>query len=536
MNTAMRGESRQDVGRSEQRGGGVDLAAARNAGIQESLQRRSVHSRYAHPPYCEVKSYLVNGELRPWTGEVMAIHSAIPSTKGETTLLGSIPKLSPAAANEIVESAAQAYDEGLGVWPSMSAEERIVSVEACLELFQAKREEVVHLLVWEIGKTVSDAEKEFDRTISYVRDTVRAYREMVGKGRGAIASSAGAITTAPGPRGVTLCMGPSNYPLNESFTTMFPALLVGNPVILKPAKQGVLLLAPMLEAMQRSFPPGVVSVLFGDGLEVVPPVMSSGKVDSFAFIGSSGAARAIMNQHPSAHTLHKVLGLGAKNPGVVLPSADLDKVVDEVVAGALTFNGQRCTALKILFVHRSIAEQFVEKLSTAVSALPQGLPWEKGISITPLYEPGKVAKMGEYVEDAVAYGARIVNEGGGRSNGALYTPAVLYPVTPEMKIYRDEQFGPVVPVAVFEDLSEIVGYVKTSTVRQQASIFGNDMEELAPLAERLGRIVPRVNINAQCQRGPDFVSFGALKDAGLGELSIEKALEAFSVERVKAQK
>ena len=119
----------------------------------------------------------------------------------------------------------------------MSAEERIASVEACLELFQAKREEVVHLLVWEIGKTVSDAEKEFDRTISYVRDTVRAYREMVGKGRGAIASSAGAITTAPGPRGVTLCMGPSNYPLNESFTTMFPALLVGNPVIHKPAKQ-----------------------------------------------------------------------------------------------------------------------------------------------------------------------------------------------------------------------------------------------------------------------------------------------------------
>jgi glyceraldehyde-3-phosphate dehydrogenase (NADP+) len=102
----------------------------------------------------------------------------------------------------------------------------------------------------------------------------------------------------------------------------------------------------MLEAMQRSFPPGVISVLFGDGFEVVPPVMSSGRIDSLAFIGSSGAAKAIMNQHPSAHTLHKVLGLGAKNSGVALPSADIDKVVDEVVAGALTFNGQRCTALK----------------------------------------------------------------------------------------------------------------------------------------------------------------------------------------------
>ena len=105
-----------------------------------------------------------------------------------------------------------------------------------------------------------------------------------------------------------------------------------------------------------------------------------------------------------------------------------------------------------------------------------------------------------------------------------------------MKIYRDEQFGPVVPVAVFDDPSEVLEYVKSSTVRQQASVFGNDSNELVPLAERLGRMVPRVNINAQCQRGPDFVSFGALKDAGLGELSIEKALEAFSVERVHAKR
>jgi glyceraldehyde-3-phosphate dehydrogenase (NADP+) len=536
MNTARIGECRHDVDRFEKRGGGGDLAAARIPGIQEYLQLRSLPSRYAQPPHCEVKSYLVNGELRPWTGEVMPIVSPLPSANGDGTLLGSVPKLSPAAAKEIVDSAAQAYDEGLGVWPSMSAEERISAVENCLELFQAKREEVVHLLVWEIGKTVPDAEKEFDRTIGYVRDTIRAYREMVAQGRDAIATSAGAITTEPGPRGVTLCMGPSNYPLNESFTTMFPALLVGNPVILKPAKQGVLLLAPMLEAMQRSFPPGVVSVLFGDGFEVVPPVMSSGKVDSLAFIGSSGAAKAIIGQHPAGHTLHKVLGLGAKNPGVVLPSADLDRVVHEVVAGALTFNGQRCTALKILFVHRSIAEQFVEKLSTAVSALPKGLPWEKGVAITPLYEAGKVVKMEGYVEDAVAHGARIVNEGGGRSVGALYGPAVLYPVTPEMKIYRDEQFGPVVPVAVFDDPSEVLEYVKSSTVRQQASVFGNDSNELVSLAERLGRMVPRVNINAQCQRGPDFVSFGALKDAGLGELSIEKALEAFSVERVHAKR
>ena len=536
MNTAMIAECRDAAGKSERRGGGVDLAAARMTGIQGSSQLSSVHARYAQPPHCEVKSYLVNGELRPWSGDMMPIVSQIRSANGEVTPLGSVPKLSPAAAREIVERAAEAYDEGLGVWPSLSAEARIAAVEACLDLFQAKRDEVVHLLVWEIGKSVPDAEKEFDRTIGYVRDTIEAYREMVAKGREVKPFGASGITTEPGPRGVTFCMAPSNYPFNESLTTVFPALLVGNPVILKPAKQGVLLFAPILEAMQKSFPPGVLSVLFGDGFEVVPPVMSSGKVDSFAFIGTSGAAKAILNQHPSGHTLHRVLGLGAKNPGVVLPSADLDATVKEVVAGALSFNGQRCTALKMLFVHRSIAQEFVEKLSTAVSALPKGMPWEKGVAITPLYEPGKEAAMGAYVEDAVAHGARITNEGGGRRSHGVYNPAVLYPVTPEMRVYREEQFGPVVPVAVFDDPREVLAYVKTSSVRQQASVFGSDPKEVDPLTERLGRMIPRVNVNAQCQRSPDSVSFGALKDAGLGELSIQKALEAFSVERVRARR
>jgi glyceraldehyde-3-phosphate dehydrogenase (NADP+) len=260
MSTATLGEERNGACAPSARDGvgGVDLSAARIAGLREPTLRNATASPYAQPPYREAKSYLVNGELRPWTGEVMPIHSPIRSANGEPTLLGSVPRLSPEAAREILESAAQAYDEGLGVWPSMSVEARIAAVETCLDLFQAKREEVVHLLVWEIGKTVPDAEKEFDRTIGYVRDTIRAYREMVAKGREVLPTTAGAITTEPGPRGVTFCMAPSNYPLNESLTTVFPALLVGNPVILKPAKQGVLLLAPLLEAMQKSFPPGVV--------------------------------------------------------------------------------------------------------------------------------------------------------------------------------------------------------------------------------------------------------------------------------------
>lgn len=493
-------------------------------------------SPYAQPPHRVVREYLSGGEVKRWSGELIPVTSAIADKSGERTPIGAYPKLTKEAALEVLDGAVKAYDEGLGVWPSMTPDERIACVEKCLELFKAKRSEVVHLLMWEICKNAPDAEKEFDRTVEYIRDTIKEYRAMVAEGAVGDATGAGTITSELGPKGVALCIAPANYPLNESLTTVFPALLVGNTVIIKPAKQGVLLMAPLMDALKESFPPGVVSILFGDGFDVIPPLMKAGKIDAFAFIGSSGAAKAILGMHPTQHTLQSVLGLGAKNPGVVLPSADLDKAVSEIVTGALSFNGQRCTALKVLFVHRSVADQFVEKLSAAVNALPKGMPWEDKVKITPLYEPGKVEKMNEYVTDAVAHGARIVNEGGGRNEGALYSPPVLYPVTPEMKIFHEEQFGPVVPVAVFDDPREVITSVKGSSYRQQASVFGRDPAEVEPVARALGRLVPRVNINAQCQRGPDFVSFGALKDSGLGELSIKKALTAFAVERVMNRK
>ena len=183
----------------------------------------------------------------------------------------------------------------------------------------------------EIGKT-PDSEAEFDRTVEYIRATIEAVKEADPAPRFAVTGGFVAQIRRS-PLGVVLCMGPFNYPLNETYATLIPALIMGNTVAFKPPKLGVLLHLPLLEAFRDSFPPGVVNTVFGEGRTVVGPLMASGKVDVLAFIGRAGVADTLKKQHPRPHHLRSILGLNAKNPALVMADADLDAAVSECVTG-----------------------------------------------------------------------------------------------------------------------------------------------------------------------------------------------------------
>ncbi|MCY7358587.1 MAG: aldehyde dehydrogenase family protein, partial [Rudanella sp.] len=214
----------------------------------------------------------------------------------------------------------------------------------------------------------------------------------------------------------------------------------------------------------------------------------------------------------------------------------LDLAVRECVLGSRSFNGQRCTAIKIIWVHKSVADAFLEKFSEAVNELKPGMPWEKSTSITPLPEPQKPDYLTECLTDAKAKGARVVNENGGIVLGSLFFPAVVYPVAEGMKLYREEQFGPVVPVVPFTDVEQPIEYIITSDHGQQVSLFGTDPYQLAHLIDPLVNQVSRVNLNAQCQRGPDTFPFTGRKDSAEGTLSVRAALRSFSIRTVVATK
>jgi glyceraldehyde-3-phosphate dehydrogenase (NADP+) len=206
------------------------------------------------------------------------------------------------------------------------------------------------------------------------------------------------------------------------------------------------------------------------------------------------------------------------------------------VLGSLSFNGQRCTALKILIVHRSLAERFVARFVEEVKKLKAGMPWEPGVTITPLPELGKVDYMAKMVEDATGKGARVVNPGGGEHVGTMFFPAVVYPVSEGMMLYREEQFGPIVPILPFDDIETALDYVVTSEHGQQVSIFSQDPKTVGRLVDPLVNQVCRVNVNCQCQRGPDVFPFTGRKDSAEGTLSVTDALRSFSIRSMVAAK
>merc|ERR1719181_1969739 len=161
--------------------------------------------------------------------------------------------------------------------------------------------------------------------------------------------------------GVMMNLGPSNYPFNETYATLIPALLMGNSVVMKIPNTGGLAHFLTMEAYAEAFPAGVVNFVSGRGRDTMPPIMATGLVDILAFIGSSKAADSVVRQHPQPHRLKNLLSLDAKNLGIVLPDADLDLAAKECLLGSTSYNGQRCTAVKLIMVHKSVADAFNEK-------------------------------------------------------------------------------------------------------------------------------------------------------------------------------
>lgn len=486
------------------------------------------------------REILIDGKIRIWQGPVQTVFSPVCTRDLSGNLskveIGSYPLATEAEASEALDAAVRAYDFGRGEWPTMGVEKRIKHIEDFTFRMIACKQDIVKLIMWEIGKSLVDSEKEFDRTVEYIYATIEALKQTDNNSSGFEIVQGIAGQTRRSPLGVVLCMGPFNYPLNETFTTMMPALIMGNTVLFKPPKYGTLLFAPLLNAFRDAFPPGVVNTVYGRGANVVPFLMSSGKIDVLALIGSSRVADQLIKLHPKTNRLRTILSLDAKNAAIVLSHANLDEAVKECVLGALTFNGQRCTAIKIIYVHKSIADEFIKKLSEQVNSVKVGMPWEKGVMITPLPEPGKPGYLKSCIDEALSLGARICNEGGGEIAETLVKPAIIYPVDARMKLFREEQFGPVIPVVAFDEIEEPINYLIHSDHGQQVSIFGTEHIEIARLIDPLVNLVCRVNINSQCQRGPDVFPFTGRKDSAEGTLSVSDALRSFSIRSMVATK
>jgi acyl-CoA reductase-like NAD-dependent aldehyde dehydrogenase len=503
------------------------------------IEKQAIPEAFALPELIDQRTYLSDGELVTWDGPTHEVFSPICMSTPDGVQrikIGSYPVCTEKEAMIALDAACKAYNDGRGEWPTMSVAQRINCVEQFVVKMLAQKEIVVKLIMWEIGKTYADSEKEFDRTVEYIYATIEALKD-VDRDSSRFTIEQGIVAQIRrSPLGVVLCMGPFNYPLNETFTTLIPAIIMGNTLLFKAPKHGTLLHYPMLEAFKSCFPKGVVNTIYGRGNVIIPPLMESGKINVLTLIGSSKVANQLKKLHPKVNRLRAILGLDAKNAAIVTKDADIKLAVQETVLGSLSFNGQRCTALKTIFVHKSIAKEFIELLKEQVAKLQFGLPWEKGVTLTPLPEPGKPAYLNDLIEDAKLHGAAVMNENGGTIKETFFYPAILFPVNHKMKVYSEEQFGPIIPIIPFEDIEEPIQYIIDSTHGQQVSLFSKNQAELASLIDPLVNQVSRVNINCQCQRGPDSFPFTGRKDSAEGTLSVVDALRSFSIRSLVAAK
>jgi glyceraldehyde-3-phosphate dehydrogenase (NADP+) len=477
--------------------------------------------------------------------------------------IGEMPQMSTRQSLQILEQAKTGWANGNGVWTQMTLKQRIIAMQSFIKELQQSRDEIIKVLMYEIGKNYNDAAAEFDRTIQFIQETIQTVQSSPDFSS---AEFKKVLTTNVMIRrnafGIILALGPYNYPLNETYATIIPALLMGNVVILKIPQVGGLAHLLTFQAFSRSLPPNTIHFISGSGRKTLPPLMESGAIDGLAFIGGTKAADVLIKQHPAPHRLKIFLQLEAKNMAIVLKdmmtqkdgSFSTEKMMDEIITGALSFNGQRCTALKIIFVPKGYGKYVATELAKRVDKLYKGMPWEihddKGSysQITPLPYQQRVEYMQELMDDAVAKGAIIANENGGSiikdekysapyDSSTLMVPAVLYNVTPEMTLFTEEQFGPLVPVVEYESLDDVLAYGLNGIYGQQVSIFTNKASaEAVTLVDTFSAIFGKININSQCGRSPDNVPFTARRSSGLGAMSIQDALKEFSVPTVVSYK
>jgi glyceraldehyde-3-phosphate dehydrogenase (NADP+) len=477
----------------------------------------------------------------------------------DLTQIGHQPQFWDDEAVKVLNEASHAYRGGMGVWTSQyTPQQRIDVVRKVFADFLLNREHIVQILMWEISKNKADAEAEVDETLEFLDQlalTILSDPEYMGQWNDVPGSTTTAFTKRSA-LGVVLII-PYSYPITDTYRLLLPALLTGNICILKLNMIGGLVHIFTMELFAKHLPPGALYFISSPGPMVLPAMLETGKVDALAVIGTAEPTdEMILTKHSHPHKLKTFLQLGAKNMAIVLPdlfersnAAVLENALLESVQGSLAYSGQLSTALKIYFVPKRFGDTFALKIAELVETVPVGQPWQTHVmpdgstqysQVTPIPNYSRLHYLMSRIEDATRKGARIINANGGAKIGgsktSLLSPAVLYPVKPNMMFYKDESEGPIILIATYDDLDEAIQYGENSEFAQQISVFGQDVASITKILDRLGSIVGRINLNSQCTRAPDTVPFTARRSSGMGVMSVTDILKEFTVPTVIAHK
>lgn len=458
---------------------------------------------------------LVNGEWKSSEKEI-TIYSPINQEE-----LGTVPAMSQAEVDEAMQAARAA----LPAWRALSAVERAAYLHKTAAILERDKEKIGTILAKEVAKGIKAVIGEVVRTADLIRYAAEEGLRITGQameGGGFEAASKNKLAVVRRePVGVVLAIAPFNYPVNLSGSKIAPALIAGNVVMFKPPTQGSisgLLLAKAFE--EAGIPAGVFNTITGRGSEIGDYIIEHKEVNFINFTGSTPIGERIGRL---AGMRPIMLELGGKDAALVLEDADLEHAAKQIVAGAFSYSGQRCTAIKRVIVLESVADQLATLLQEEVSKLTVGNPFDNA-DITPVIDNASADFIWGLIEDAQEKGAQALTQI--KREGNLLWPVLFDQVTKDMKVAWEEPFGPVLPIIRVANVEEAIAFANESEFGLQSSVFTNDFKKAFEIAEKLE--VGTVHINNKTQRGPDNFPFLGVKGSGAGVQGIKYSIEAMT--------
>ena len=469
----------------------------------------------------QVYDYYINGEWRKSaSGDTISIPS--PYLDKE---VGVVQAISREEIDEAVAGAKYAQKQ----WAALTVRERGEYLYNWIDNLLANKEEIAEVIMQEVGKARNDALKEVERTADYIRYTIEEAYHMHGEsmmGENFVGGSRNKVAIVHRvPLGVVLAISPFNYPVNLSASKIAPALISGNAVVFKPATQGAISGIKLVEALHKTgLPKGVLNLVTGRGSVIGDYLVEHRDINMISFTGGSSNGYRIAGK---TKMVPLVMELGGKDPALVREDAELAYAADHIVAGAFSYSGQRCTAIKRVLVHETVADELVAMLKAKIENLTVGSPEDNSV-IVPLIDNGSADFVQGLIDDALEKKATLIT-GNKRKDNLIY-PTLLDHVTLDMRIAWEEPFGPVLPVIRVSSDEEAVTLANESEFGLQASIFTKDASKAFILAEQLE--TGSVQINGRTERGPDHFPFVGVKSSGTGTQGIRKSIESMTREKV----